>query len=99
MHYFATIRRNLAKCFYLPNQTYIFNVKRVMVIVGFLLVVVSQSIFLFCKAVGITEHVSAAYMTVTSFGIFVSSIHTTLKTETIFKTIDDVSERITKRSE
>lgn len=99
MHYYATIKMNLAKCFYFPNQTHIFNVNRLMVNVGIFLLAVSHLTFLFCEADSITESVSAAYMTVTSFGIFVSSMHTTLKTETIFKFIDNFTDRITKRSE
>lgn len=99
MEFYESIKIILAKCFYFPNQMHIFNMKRLLAILAGLFIVVTQFAFLFCDADSITEYVSSAYMTVSALGIFISLIDTTLKTETIFKLIDNDIEVITKRSE
>lgn len=99
MYCFGIIKTNLAKCFYFPNQTQMFSVNRLMFIVKIFWLGVSQFLFLFCEADGIIETVSTAYMTVASFGIFMSLIHTIFKTEFIYKLMDCVSERVITRSE
>lgn len=96
---FKTIKMNLAKCCYYPNQTNHFNMKRLLAILAGFFVVVTQFAYLFHEADTVTEYVSSAYMSVSALGIFISMIDTTSKTETIFKLIDNEIGESTKRSE
>lgn len=90
---------NLAKCLYYPNQTNLFNGKRLLAIFVAFSIVVSYTLFLFYEADRIVEYVSSAYLSSTTLGIFLSLIDTTLHTEAIFKLIDNDIKEITKRSE
>lgn len=88
MKLFETIKLNLAKCLYFPNQTNLFNKKRLVVILMAFMAVVSFNLFLFCKANSVIEYVRSAYMSVTLLGIFISFLNTIFKTEIIFALID-----------
>lgn len=99
MELFKLIKMNLAMCLYFPNQAHIFNKKRFLAIIVAFLLVVSHFIFLFYEANSATEHLSSAYMTVGTFGIFVSLIDTTFKTNTVFILIDVAIKEIIRRSE
>lgn len=75
-------------CLYYPNQIRIFDVRRVVVsVVGFL-VVASFFAFLFHDADDMAEYVNSAYFCTTILGIYLSFLHTTIKTATIFELIN-----------
>lgn len=98
MALFKTIKIHLATCLYFPNETHIFNVKRLLATIAAFLVVVLYFAFLFYEADTVTEYVSSAYMTVATLGIFMSLIDTTFKTKTIFALIDNDLRKICRKS-
>ena len=99
MKLFETIRMNLAKCLYFPNQVRLFDTKRLLATFIAFLSVISHFLFLFFGAEKMTQYVISAFWTTTILGIFCSFVHTTIKTATIFVLIDcDIGELV-KQSE
>ena len=88
MESFQTIKVNLAKCLYLPNQTHLFHTKRLLALLAAFMEVASFFLYLFYEADRVIEYVRSAYMTVTFAGIFLSFVNTIFKTEVIFMIID-----------
>lgn len=98
MTVFETIRKNLAMCLYYPNETHLFDKRRMVVIfVGFL-VDASLLAFIVFEANSMEEYAFSAYFVTAFFGIFGSFIHTSTRTPTIFVIIDkDVEEEVNER--
>ena len=88
MKYFETIKSSLAKCFYFPNQTHLFNTGRVLVLLACFVGISSFYLFLFYEANSVIEYVRSAYMCVTALGLNISIWNTISKTEVIFILID-----------
>lgn len=98
MNFFETIKINLAKCFYYPNQTNLFNTKRSLITFAAFLVVVSLFLFLFYEATSVIEYVRSAYMCNSLFCVFISYLSTVFKTKLIFEFIDtNIGEAVKKR--
>ena len=85
---FKTVKLNLAKCLYFPNQTHLFNTKRLLALFAVFMGVVSFCLYLNYEADRVIEYVRSAYMTITFVGIFISLLSTISKTEVIFILID-----------
>lgn len=88
MIHFKAVRKNLRMCSYYPNQTRVFDTKRLMISFMRFLVVVSFFKFFIDDADNMADYVYSAYFTATTFGIFCSFLHTSSKTSTIFILID-----------
>lgn len=88
MNLFETIKVNLAKCLYFPNQERQCDITRLLVNLIAMFTVVSHLLFLFFGAESVTEYVISGFWTTTTLGTFCSFIHTTIKTATIFVLID-----------
>lgn len=99
MEFFKTIKMNLSKCLYFPNQVHMFNMKRLLITIPSFLVVVSIFSFFFYEADNVIEYVRTAYMSVTTLGIFVSFLSTMYKTNKIFILIDIDIEQTIRKSE
>lgn len=97
MKHFKTIRKNLASCLYYPNQTRLFDKKRLVAsFIGFL-IVASFLKFLIDDADNMEDYAYSIYLTSAVIGIFCSFIHTTIKTPTIYVLInDDIGRRFEK---
>lgn len=63
MDYFITIKKNLAKCLFYPNQTRLFDTKRLMATFAGFRAVVSLFMFLTGEADDVTDYAFSAYCT------------------------------------
>lgn len=98
MKLFETIRENLARCFYDPNQSRLFNEKQSLAVVVLFGTVGSLVLFFIYVADDVVEYVSCAYFIIVGTGILVAFIDTILKTTKIFGLIACV-EGIIEKSE
>lgn len=88
MEFGKTSKMNLTKCFYYPNQTHVFNSKRLLVALLGILAIGSNVLYVFRVAHDAMEYVISAFFIVTAIGIFVSFIDTSMKTAKIYSLID-----------
>lgn len=96
MIHFETIKRNLAMCLYYPDETNIFGIKRVVATFAAFLAVASFFAYPLYEADSMEEYVFSAYFITTLFGVFCSFIHTSFKTEAIFKLADNEMMKISR---
>lgn len=95
---FDTVRKSLALSFYAPNQTRIFDKRRVLFGSIVFLSIISFFVFIFVDAHNISEYVMSAYFLTAVTGIFCSFIDTSTKTAIIFKLIDCEFPQIIEKS-
>lgn len=90
MKVFKTIQMNLAMCFYQPNQTRIFDVKRLLVIFILISGIGSGVLFALFDADNTPDFVICTFVIVTKIGILISFIDTAIKTTEIFSLVDGI---------
>lgn len=88
MNFFETIKANLARCLYFPNQPRLFNATRAMITFAAFLVIVSLFLFPFYEAQSVIEFVRSAYMCNSLLCVYISFLSTVFKTNLIFQFID-----------
>lgn len=88
MELFKTIKINLAKCLFLPNQKHLFNTKRLLSILAAFSIVVIVVLFFIFEANSAIEYVRSAYMSITAIGLLINFLSLVFKTNEIFLLID-----------
>lgn len=97
MNFGNTAKKNLTTCFYYPNQTRVFDTKRLFAMtVGISTNTLTLAFALF-DASNMEEYVISSYLIVTVFGISMSFIDTIFKTTKIFS-LANVGENLMKKS-
>lgn len=95
MIFFNTIKINLAMCLYYPDQTRIFDEKRLLVMIIYFSAIGSVILFALFEAKIATDYVISMFAIVSALGSLISFVDTSIKTKNIFSLIDKL-EDITK---
>lgn len=99
MELFKTMKINLAKCFFLPDQKHLFNSKRLLSIFLAIIILVIVVSFLIFEANSVIEYVRSAYLSITVIATFTNFLSYVFKTDEMFILIDTHLTETIKKSE
>lgn len=99
MELFKTMKINLAKCFFLPDQKHLFNSKRLLSIFLAIIILVIVVSFLIFEANSVIEYVRSAYLSITVIATFINFLSYVFKTDEMFILIDTHLTETIKKSE